>query len=354
MRGLREEEIGSWASFCASVFSYKAQPPPPSYFERHYRNDPLAESDLVRVILWKDEIIVSSCRIFQKEVSLGNGKTVPAGGIGEVCTSVDHQRRGLSKHLLHNAIEIMKFRQMKLSLLHAAPEFFPVYKRAGGYASTNSKWSVATLQLDQLNGAAAAAAAAAAASAIAKDDSLSIYTTRLAEFPNDTKRLQLMHQEYSEQKLAGCIVRSEAYWNTYLSRELDGTLFVLEGNKNNEGKSNVLACMSLRQRGDRFQMREFSCCDPVQCPVDLAVPLLVRTCLSLHMETLSMSATTTIDLQLPTFVLQSIGGADCEYVQCVVEENDMGWMYVSLQEEGVDMVEINKSTPHLIWPSDSF
>ena len=321
MRGLREEEIGAWASFCASVFSYKAHPPPPSYFERHYRNDPHAESDLVRVILWNDEVIASSCRIFRKRVSLGNGKTVPAGGIGEVCTAVDHQRRGLSKCLLRNAIDIMKLRHMEISFLHAAPEFFPVYERVGGYTSTKSKWSVATLKLDQLNAATAA-----------NDSSLSIYTTRLAEFPKDTKRLQLLHQAYSEQQLAGCIVRSEDYWNTYLAQELHGTLFVLENSTT--GVNVVMAWMSLRQRGDRYQMREFGC-DPDHCPVDLACSLLVRTCLD-GMDAPSMPTTTTIDLHLPTFMLRSLGGTDCKYVDAVVEDNDLGWMYVSLQDGGAD------------------
>ena len=331
MRGLHEHEIGAWARFCASVFSYKPHPPPPSYFERHYHNDPLAEADLVRVILWNDKIIVSSCRIFQKEVSLGNGAKVTAGGIGEVCTSAEHRRRGLSKYLLHNAMDIMKGRQMEISFLHAAPAFFPVYERGGGYASTHSEWSVATLRLDRLNSAVT--------------DSLSFYSTRLAEFPKDTKRLQVLHKEYSEQKFAGCIVRSEEYWNTYLSQELDGVLHVLE----DTASKSVVAWMSLRQRGDRFQMREFGC-DPFICPLELALPRLVTTCL-LDFDTPS---STTIDLHLPTFALRSLGFADCDYIQEVVEEDDLGWMYVPLREGAVDMLEITKSTPHHIWPSDAF
>ncbi|KAI2504655.1 hypothetical protein MHU86_9765 [Fragilaria crotonensis] len=307
MRGLHEHEIGAWARFCASVFSYKPNPPPSSYFERHYRNDPLAEADLVRVILCNDGVIVSSCRIFQKEVSLGNGATVAAGGIGEVCTSAAHRRRGLSKYLLHNAMDIMKLRRMDISFLHAAPEFFPVYERGGGYASTHSEWSVATLQLDQLIAAGT--------------DSLSMYSTRLAEFPKDTKRLQLLHKEYSEQKFAGCIVRSEEYWNIYLSQELDGALHVLEDNS-----KGVVAWMSLRQRGDRFQMREFGC-DTANCPVELALPHLVKTCLL----DFNAPSTTTIELHLPAFVLRSLGSAHCKYVQGVVEEEDLGWMYVPLR-----------------------
>jgi predicted GNAT family N-acyltransferase len=313
-RGLRDDEISSWADFCASVFRDKANPPPASYFERHYRNDPHAEADLVRVVWWNDEM-VSSCRIFRKELSLGDGETViVGGGIGEVCTACAHRRRGLSKFLLHDAINIMKDRQMQVSLLHAAPEFFPVYERGGGYESTRSEWSIATIRVDQLFGEAQQQ----------HDASSSIsFTTRLADFPKDTSRLQFLHREFSEKRFAGCIVRSEQYWNHYLSKELEGTLHVLEDDSNT-----IVAWISLRQRGDRYQIRDFGC-DLTFCEIEKVVPPLLSA--SLRDFELS-SPSSTVDLILPTVVLNLLGSEKRKFIQAIANENDLGWMYVTLQK----------------------
>jgi len=71
IRGLSEDEISTWANFCASCFSYKPDPPLPSYFERHYYNDPRRDSTLIRVAVNADGEIVSSVRVFRRTVSLG-------------------------------------------------------------------------------------------------------------------------------------------------------------------------------------------------------------------------------------------------------------------------------------------
>ena len=332
MRGLREDEIGAWASFCESVFSYKKpNPPPASYFERHFYNDPMARADLIRVVFWRDTTLVSSCRIFQKEISLGNGASVMAGGIGEVCTSSEHRCRGLSKRLLLNAMEIMRHDGIELSLLHAAPNFFPVYERGGGYVSTVSEWNVATIRVDRLK------------AAISTNLSQKTCTIRQAQFPNDTLQLKKLHQQFSEAKLVGCIIRSEAYWNRYVSEELGDTLHVLEDVKS----KSIIAWMSIRQRGDRWQMREFGC-DLVTYSVVMALPSLLIHCLpDFDASTMSM-----MTLHLPTFVCHSI--KNCDFIESVVEENDVGWMYATLKHGGIDMLHLTKSIPHHIWPTDSF
>lgn len=333
MRGLNDDEIGTWAEFCASVFSYKANPPPASYFERHYYNDPNRQASFVRVMVTADTSeIVSSCRVFVREISLGsdeNGeiKTAQAGGIGEVCTSEAHRKRGLSKLLLHNAIEIMKDRNnMQVSLLHASPEFFPVYQKGGGYSNTVSKWSVLSIQIDKLP----------------TSDNI-----RLAEFPRDTKRLQSLHQEYSESSFVGCIVRSEKYWNEYLSKELDGSLYVIEKD------DIIIAWMSLRNRGSRLQLREFGC-DVGNFSVETFGQLLEKCLEDSFQDTAEGSGEGfTMDLHLPSFVAEPIMSS--EFVKgAPTAEDDMGWMYLTLQDGGVDVVNLNQTRPHLIWPSDSF
>jgi predicted GNAT family N-acyltransferase len=109
--------------------------------------------------------IVSSVRIFRRTLSTGGAAanssnsgddgatTIEAGGIGEVCTSPNHQRRGLSKILLKDAINIMSNSGdggMSCSLLHANPEFRPVYNKIGGYKSVPSRWSLVPIQLNKL------------------------------------------------------------------------------------------------------------------------------------------------------------------------------------------------------------
>jgi predicted acetyltransferase len=114
-------------------------------------NDPCHGTTLlICVAVWNDDMshkqIVSSCRIFLKKVSMGGGRFAKAGGIGEVCTNPVHLRHGLSKALLKTAVKIMKERQLVVSLLHAAPTFFPVHE-ALGYSRSQSKWAPVSLSL---------------------------------------------------------------------------------------------------------------------------------------------------------------------------------------------------------------
>lgn len=215
IRGLLPEELETWADFCARVFSYKPNPPSVEYFRRHFVNDPdQGSTSLIRVAVYHrsdggSQAIVSSCRIFLRTLSLGNltendnQTTVLAGGIGEVCTDPLHRLKGLSKALLRNAIAIMKERQLQVSLLHAAPPFFPVYESCG-YRCSKSYWMDVDVDVTKLP---------------QSDFTSGGKRVRRAQFPQDTDCLQRIHQQFSEQRLAGCIIRSKEYWNRYLSGE---------------------------------------------------------------------------------------------------------------------------------------
>eukprot|EP00540_Astrosyne_radiata_P017578 CAMPEP_0116822472 /NCGR_PEP_ID=MMETSP0418-20121206/287_1 /TAXON_ID=1158023 /ORGANISM="Astrosyne radiata, Strain 13vi08-1A" /LENGTH=352 /DNA_ID=CAMNT_0004450589 /DNA_START=216 /DNA_END=1274 /DNA_ORIENTATION=- len=327
MRGLREDEIDSWAEFCASVFSYKAHPPPPSYFARHYHNDPLRDANLIRVMFTQEGEMVSSCRVFVKQISTGSSSSVEAGGIGEVCTHVQHRRRGLSKILLQNAMEIMRWRKsIKVSLLHAAPTFFPVYERGGNYQCTTSQWSLVPVLVDQLT-----------------PNSRHVRVPNFGEprfGPIDTPRLQEIHREYSEKRFVGCILRSQEYWRDYLAKELEGSMRVLLV------KNRPAAWISIRPRGNgRFQLREFGC--------EIRVVSTATAMCQLLADVLGAESSN-VTLHLPTAVLQECKGADFFQWETVQEENDMGWMYRTLQDDGPSMVDLSKTIPHLIWPADSF
>jgi predicted GNAT family N-acyltransferase len=354
LRGLSESEIGPWAAFCASVFAYKANPPTFSYFESHYRNDPNREASLIRVAFSNNQM-VASVRVFLRSISDGQGGIFQAGGIGEVCTHSDHRRRGLSKFLLHDAIEIMKTKRhnLQVSLLHAAPEFFPVYEKAGGYVCcTTSRWSVVSIiqlveQQEKQH-----------ARTWTPTNNDTSYSVREAQFPDDTEHMQKLHQTYSERRFAGCIIRTKDYWNDYLSKELVGSLFVLE-QSNNNGKELVVAWLSIRSRGGRYQLREFGL-DSNQVTATVALPLLLGRAMKQLEDNANdgVAVSSRFDLALPTAVLDEIRPDKVSFVDWSTEtlENDIGWMYKTLREgiSGMDQVLKSKEIPHLIWPADSF
>lgn len=339
LRGLHENEVDKWATFCASVFSYKANPPPSSYFERHYHNDPRRDASLIRIILY-DGKIVSSCRIFLKTISSGMGSSaIEAGGIGEVCTSPLHRKRGLSKLLLHDALDIMKcVCKVSVSFLHSAPDFFPVYERGGGYASTVSPWSLLTLDARQLH------------------NCIGDTQFRLAKFPNDVKRLQVLHQKYSEQRFAGCIVRSVEYWNDYLSKELDGKMHVLTKSMKDQ---DVLAWMAIRSRGNYLQLVDFgydASSLNSKTQKNVLWQLFAHCYSNCNTFCEKEASPEKIKLHLPKFVSDDLKEAVISTNMIISSEdaNDLGWMYVTLQEGSIDMVKTTETIPHLIWPSDSF
>jgi GNAT superfamily N-acetyltransferase len=334
IRGLNEDEISGWAQFCASIFSYKANPPPHSYFEGHYHNDPERFPQLIRVAI-SGNTIVASCRLFLRTLS-GN---VPAGGIGEVCTAPEHRRRGLSKVLLQNVLDIMKERKLSVSLLHAAPVFFPVYE-AVGYTRSTSQWSILTISQEQLEEFTVNAE---------KTSGTSSLRIRDASFPMDTDQLCSIHQRFSEDRFAGCIVRSTNYWNNYLRVELQGSLLVLE-------QSHVIiAWLSLRLRGDRVQVREFGFDETSSSSGGVPVGVAFSMLLAQAIKSVNI-VSDEWKLILPTFLLETCHKDNLPFVawESVCREDDLGWMYKILDNR-ITLQSINGSTrPHLIWPADSF
>ena len=393
LRGLRENEVRRWSEFCASVFAYKKDPPPAEYFYRHYANDPSTRapgsSKLIRVAVLGDEI-VASCRIFLRTIA-GHTATTPetpagkslsssslhAGGIGEVCTAVEHRRRGLSTKLLENAIAIMEDRtDLRVSSLHAAPTFFPLYESMGYSAPPPSnpaggnRWS--TVEFGWTG---------SIFRALSNDAPADPLRIRPAEFPGDTDTLRRLHAAYSEQRFAGCILRSTDYWNDYLSKELEGSLWVLESG------SRILAWLSLRPAkggaGDPrrpFEVREFGMDTGLARSLSLSkgfvVGVLAAHAVRGHGTGDGAADETVVSLRLPGFLGDEIrscerdGGADQESrfrfgwsssPSVAADTIDRGWMYRSLGSCPVTdgflgfVRGTNGSTAeHFVWPSDSF
>ena len=393
LRGLNEDEVKPWSEFCASVFSYKKNPPSADYFYRHYANDPTTKvpgsSKLIRVATFEGSI-VASCRVFLKQISTGNKhqdgpKSIVSGGIGEVCTNLNHRRRGISKKLLQNAIAIMEERsEVQISSLHAAPTFFPLYESLGYSAPPASnpcganRWSTVDFCWEPNRNY----------KMLQTNPGIRI---RPAEFPNDTKVLQTLHSKYSEENLVGCILRSEEYWNEYLSKELEGSLYVLESNGSSESNGQqIVSWLSLGGNMDCFSVREFG--------VDTSfLQEQERDSISMHwiVGTLIVSAIEAIvgvvadsspgdtihsTIKLPGFVSDKIRKCKTSKNELVTfdweseqTEIDRGWMYRGVGDsddtatvEFLNFLQGISTTPietpcseqqqreHFVWPSDSF
>jgi len=333
LSGLSESEVARWAAFCASVFSYKANPPSSSYFLRHYINDPNREASFIRVA-FDGEQIVASCRVFRRKISRGKGEYLQAGGIGEVCTDAGHRKRGLSAQLLKDAIEIVTDHGMEVSFLHAAPDFFPVYEKAG-YISTTTKWSVATIDRSVLIGSM-------------NDDSAA--AVRLAQFPKDTETLMALHQRLSEHRFTGCICRSALYWNEYIRKELEGALYIFEQD------DAIVAWLSVQSRGlNKLRVRDYGCVDNIVQGYEVLGMLLNRAIRGLPTES-------QFQLLVPTFILDEVQAAfksrnlKDTYVDwsATIIDDDRGWMYKQIGDSGLSMPDLSIVIPHLIWPADSF
>ena len=330
-------DLKRWADFCAECFAYKPNPPSAEYFERHFRNDPDGDIAMTRIVEHVGEgggwEISSSMRVFRRRLSTGggDGETISAGGIGEVCTSTSHRRRSLSRTLMADAIDIMRRRGMELSLLHASPALRGVYERGGNYSAVTSPWSVVGVRSDGPSN-----------SFEDGDDDESGWTIRCARFPEDAPALAALHRRYSESRFV-CVARTERYWSEYLSKELGETLQVLMA----PGDDEIVAWKSLRDRGGHFQLRDFGV-DTERCSTGRALRLLLRK------EREEIGA---FDLHLPTPVLEELDPEADHFIDWErggIADDDGGWMYRPIGEGGFDMVAHLKKAKHLIWPADSF
>jgi hypothetical protein len=299
-------------------------------------------------------------------------RPVLCGGIGEVCTVENHRRRGLSRALLENAIEIMKSRQLSISLLHAWWTFFPVYQSLG-YTCSRTEWS--TVTVNGYNGDDARQQQQQQQQQQPNHFPISV-TVRHAEFPDDTDQLCDLYQQYTHKhhRLVGCINRSKRYWNEYLSIELKDSLFLLVMNDNNhdDGSNDdrIIGWLSIRPRGHNnnvpiFQLQEFGLDLQFVSKSSHVSPAavfghLLGHALMPHLDDDSIKSFTTT-MMIPRFVANDIRPSDAttQYIDWDSETIDIdeGWMYLNLDDnkEVFDLSCMKGTDPtHFIWPSDSF
>ena len=272
----------------------------------------------------------------------------------------------LSKLLLKDAIGIMSssFEEagedgMSCSLLHASVDFRPVYSKVGGYESVRSEWSVVPVNLQRLT------------NKIRSDDSGDEgWHIRQARFPEDAIQLQRLHAKYSENRFI-TVVRSVQYWKEYVDAELGDTLWVMCGPAGGDDSNNIMGWMSVRTRGDRYQLREFGM--NTSSDESALTSFVVQRLLGVTLDQVGeiiVSEDKEVSLLIPTFILsemkQEIADGRCRgdgtlflNIDEAMEENDDGWMYVNFDRSRTPSVlelttRETDPIPHLIWPTDSF
>lgn len=123
---LTEERLEEWFDHLASVFTST----PREYFANHFRFDPWTDLGGIQIAVHlPSNKIASTVRVFLRSMYL-EGKMVRVGGIGEVSTKVEHQKKGLAKALLNEARKYMQENGIEWSTLHTSSAA-PVYASLG-------------------------------------------------------------------------------------------------------------------------------------------------------------------------------------------------------------------------------
>ena len=126
-----EGEVERWLNFVAQCFAFKGVPR--QHFATHFWGDPWRDARLIIVAegnLPPEPDILSTLRVFRRQIYCVDGSTQSVGGIGEVCTRPDWQRRGLCRELLGAAVDLMQSNSMVCACLHTS-SMAEVYRRCG-------------------------------------------------------------------------------------------------------------------------------------------------------------------------------------------------------------------------------
>lgn len=248
-------------------------------------------------------------------------------------------------------------------MLHAAPAFFPVYESVE-YTGSTSNWTDVPVKVAKL-----------LSLQYENPSTVKCRHVRRAQFPGDTEQLQRLHQQCSEHRLAGCILRSSDYWNNYLSQEiLQNPLYVLANGCDDDDEGDIIVVAWLSIGFDAtlhtVQMRDFGMDESHQEVTTAFGQLLQRALQKLPADNRPFNTT----LQLPSFLaiqLQDLQTNDTDASPApktahidwskAVARSDHGWMYLALTKKFdlASMLGSENSPPqqkqqHFIWPSDSF
>ena len=224
-RALYPEEFETWLDHVTTVFSGGRQ-----YFSNHWHNDPWRDPEGIRIAVDNGKI-VSTVRVFIRKMFL-HGEPVTVGGIGEVSTRSEYQRRGLATQLLKDAIGFMESRNIVASSLHGSQRIYSVegwekvpryYAKQPMTARKQVAWDVRPANFDD---------------------------------PTEVERIAALYDAYAR-KFNGTFVRDNmAYWTKWVRTE-SPSAWVAERDGNIEGY------VSVARDKDRLNVEEFFVSDPI-------------------------------------------------------------------------------------------
>ena len=224
-RALYPDELEAWLDHVTHVFSGGRQ-----YFSNHWHNDPWRDPEGIRIAV-DDSTIVSTVRVFIRKMFL-HGEPVTVGGIGEVSTRPEYQRRGLATQLLKDSIQFMESRDIVMSSLHGSQRIYSVegwekvtryYAKQPLTAKKQVAWEVRPANFDDAA---------------------------------EVQRIAAIYDTYAR-KFNGTFVRDDmAYWTEWVRTE-SPSAWVAERNGNIEGYVSVV------RREDQLNVEEFIVSDAI-------------------------------------------------------------------------------------------
>ena len=224
-RALYPDELEKWLDHVTHVFSGGRQ-----YFSNHWHNDPWRDPEGIRIAV-DNGTIVSTVRVFIRKMFL-QGEPVTVGGIGEVSTRPEYQRRGLATQLLKDSIRFMESRDIVMSSLHGSQRIYSVE----GWEKVQRYYARQPLTAKKLGA----------------------WEVRPANFDDaaEVQRIAAIYDTYAR-KFNGTFVRDDmAYWTEWVRTE-SPSAWVAERNGNIEGYVSVV------RREDQLNVEEFIVSDAI-------------------------------------------------------------------------------------------
>ena len=338
-------------------------------------------------------IMVASVKLFLQNLTSTNGGNygaIRAGGIGEVCTSMNHRRKGLSHRLLNIAIDYMKdhLDEFQVSVLHASTDAFRSVYAKVGYRCSRTCWTKVEYVFDgavhsenMKDKAIYNEKGECKRTWMRSDDCKDGFSLRIRSinFPEDMSSMSKIYDEMSkENSFVGCVIRSDEYWSEYVSNEMlvaPGCLtpLVLADDKT----GSLLAWVSLRDVSSSaslnpiYIVKEFGFDKRSLNLLNLSIldalkVLLEESLSSICSENLGKKR---YNILLPTLIWKEIMLSKDQLCLTssyfekgfVHAEDDIGWMYLAIDENSEEVktfLEIidtpEQVSRHLIWPTDSF
>lgn len=219
------------------------------YFRRHLEND--SQSELKGILIAEEDgKILSTLRVYKRKMYLF-GSIQTAGCLGEVCTTEENRKKGLSSILLKEAIQYMERNNLAVSVLRTGIHSF--YGRLG-WIPVPSYRRVAVLPETE------------------KMPESEQFFIRPVDWGQDVPLMEAIHSDYSF-KANGTFVRKNMdYWNKWVKSEAGEFPFMIIANTGMP----VGYLFADWKDGQCIKIKEFCCINGYETIFDAAVLKIIK------------------------------------------------------------------------------